>query len=265
MFDQAPPAPPAIHFYVAQESILNTQELPLSPAVEIPVEKQPLKSSLPEAPAQTDGTPALKGQAEVAQVKDFNPKAIWGPVSGRMIPETKKTLAKIMSSNIRDLSEDEYAQFRYLIEYILTNPASRDRVFELTGFQEKDLLFAEKYFRRYDGRRLFSKLVEIALATSSNGNVSRQVGGMLQFMFETEEINGEKVPDGYKYKFMRGIPNLEESIWTQVGQDCQNGGGLCTDANKAFLDLNDDGKVDAGDVEIGLKSIQWLKSQKGFQ
>lgn len=223
--------------------------LDYTPAPSAYIEQKPISS-------------VLSGNAEIdfdAQV--FNAKAVWGPISGRLIPSTKKTLSEVMSQNIADLSRDEYEQLRYLIEYIATHPESKARVFELTGFNDNDLAFAEKYFRRYSSRKMFSKLVEFALKTSSNGKVSKQIGGLAQFIFETGEINGEKVPNEFKFKLLRGIPQLLFPIWQQASIDCPAQTGICTSEAKAFLDLNADNQVDDSDIKIAYSSLDWLNSQ----
>lgn len=204
---------------------------------------------------------SLNGNANFDFESIFNPKTLWGPVGARLIPNTKHTLAKVFSRNISDLSEGEYNQLRYLIEYIATNPASKARVFELTGFNDKDLAFAQKYFQKYESRFMFSKLVKFALDVSSDGRVSKQIGGILQFIFETDAINGQQVADEYKYKLLRGIPNLVEPIWEQASNDCNSQVGLCSDQYKDFLDLNADNKIDKSDIELAKSSLQWIKDK----
>lgn len=206
----------------------------------------------------------LSGQASIQSEPIFNPQAVWGPVKARLIPDTKRTLARVFSNNISNLSETEYNQLRSLIEYIATNPQSKARVFELTGFNDSDLEMAEKYFSKYKGRKFFAKLVNIALSTSSNGKVSQQIGGLLQFIFETGQVNGLAVGDEYKYKLMAGIPSLSNDIWTKVSSDCQSGGELCTDKYKEFLDLKADGKIDNQDVEAATSSLKWLQEQGAY-
>lgn len=206
----------------------------------------------------------LSGEANIKSEPVFNPQAVWGPVKARLIPDTKRTLARIFSNNISNLSETEYNQLRSLIEYIATNPQSKARVFELTGFNDNDLALAEKYFGKYKGRKLFSKLVNIALSTSSDGKVSQQIGGLLQFIFETGEVAGLAVGDEYKYKLMAGIPSLTTDIWNKASADCSSGGEVCSDKYKQFLDLTSDSKIDNQDIEVAKSSLAWLQQEGAY-
>jgi hypothetical protein len=249
-------APPSAYYYFVYDREQFSQE----PSID---DTQPSQNteSVNETPSLNSKAPALSGNASFNVDEVFNAKAIWGPIGGRMVPSTKKTLSKIMSQNIRNMSEEDYEQLRYLIEYIATHPESKQHVFDLTGFNDNDLAFAEKYFRKYESRKMFSKLVEFALSTSSNGKVSKQVSGLVQFIFETGEINGQKVPDSFKFQLLRGIPELLEPVWQQVASDCNVNGGLCSESNKTSLDLNADQKVDAVDIQIANSSLDWLRSQ----
>jgi hypothetical protein len=249
-FDYTPPPAAYVAYEEVQQSTIDSSQ----------TETTPIKPVEQAAPVDSSTT-ALSGSASYDVDKVFNAKVLWGPIGARLVPSTKKTFSKLLSRNIADLSEAEYEQLRYLIEYIATNPASKQRVFDLTGFNDGDLAFAEKYFRKYESRGLFSKLVEFALATSSNGKVSKQVSGIVQFVFETGEINGNKVADDFKYKLLRGIPDLVQPIWQQVSTDCQSGSGLCSPENQTFLDLNVDNKVDSTDLETANSSFEWLKSK----
>ncbi len=213
-----------------------------------------------ENPVIPDST-YLEGNAELDFDKMFNAKAVWGPISGRLIPETKRTLSEIMSRNIANLSREDYEQLRYLIEYIATHPESKQRVFELTGFNDNDLAFAEKYFRKYNSRKMFSKLVEFALKTSSNGKVSKQIGGLVQFIFETGQINGQNIADEYKFQLLRGFPELLSPIWEQAAAECPTQTRICQGENKTFLDLNADNKTDDSDFQTAFSSLEWLSSQ----
>ncbi|MDJ0625345.1 MAG: hypothetical protein QNJ31_03140 [Candidatus Caenarcaniphilales bacterium] len=202
--------------------------------------------------------PSLTASIESDLKQNFTAQAIWGPVEARLIPETKRTLSKVISNNIADLTEQEYLHVRELLIYVLSNPESKQRVFELTGFEEKDIAFAEKYFRKFKRKFFFTKLVEIALATSSNGNVSKQIGGLIQFIFETAELNNERIPDQYKFKFIRGIPELIQPIWNEIAEDCALNPTRCTQNYTPFMDLNQDQKIDEKDVKIAIDSMNWL-------
>ncbi len=263
--DYIPPQPVSAYIaYVKAEATSPTAQpsIPVLPTVDFETTTNVTnQGNAPSAPVPLQNNGALTGTANYSLDAIFNPKAIWGPIGGRMLPSTKKSLSKVLSRNISDLSEAEYEDLRYLIEYIATNPQSKQRVFELTGFNDNDLAFAEKYFRRYDSRRMFSKLVEFALATSSNGKVSKQVSGLVQFIFETGEINGRKVSHEYKYKLLRGIPELLSPVWAQVASDCNQQSGLCQSGNNVFLDLNEDRAVNSDDVKIALSSLDWLREQ----
>ena len=203
----------------------------------------------------------ITGGTEYQLDKEFNPQAIWGPIASRLIPDTKHTLAKVVSRNISNMSKSEYEKMREFMEYIATHPESKARVFELTGFNDRDLEFAEPYFKKYNTRKFFSKLVEIALSTSSHGKVSKQVSGLVQFIFETQEINGQPVSDEFKFLFLRGLPNLAESGWQQFATDCQNKNGVCTSEYKAFLDLNEDKALNDQDLQLAQSSLNWLKAK----
>ncbi|MDX1918804.1 MAG: hypothetical protein SFT81_06680 [Candidatus Caenarcaniphilales bacterium] len=205
----------------------------------------------------SDGIPVLRTSVE--DKSSFNSKAIWGPIKARMIPSSKKRLAVAVSDTIRGLSEAEYRNLRYYIEYMARNPASRERVFELTGFSEKDLLFAEKYFRRYESRGLFAKLLEIALSTSSDGNVSRQIGGLVQFIFEVSEIEGKTVNENERYKLVRLMPPVVRPIWGDLASKCPEDKEICMRGSSTpYLDLNDDDIVNFEDIKIARSSLSLI-------
>ncbi|HEY9886490.1 MAG TPA: hypothetical protein V6C96_04440, partial [Vampirovibrionales bacterium] len=267
----SPESNPAIYAYsnkpISYLAELQKQELYLPPGSEEVFsgsEEEVLEieeTTLDEInPYKDDEEAGLKGSIETQEYLGFNSQAIWGPIEARLIPETKRTVGKLFSRNIGDLSKSEYEQMRFFIEYVLSHEDSKQRIFELTGFEDKDIAFAEKYFRRYEHKFLFSKLVGFALATSSNGKVSRQIGGLFHFAFETESLNGQEITDEYKYKFLKGFPEIIEPLWLSLLEECKLNPESCKDANLAKLDLDNDAEITQNDVDIALESINWLRS-----
>ncbi len=194
---------------------------------------------------------------------NIGPQAIWGPVKSRLIPSTKKTLSKVFSSNVSDLTVSEYKQLRRIIEYLTKNPESRARAFELTGFNDGDLDFAEKFLNSYDSRGAFAKLVGFALRVSSDGKVSKQIGGFIQFSYEIAEIKGEPAPAELRNKLLRNFPNLLRPIWEEIAANCPTNTNLCSNPELLTnLDLNSDGSINQTDGQLGLLALTALEEGK---
>lgn len=211
-------------------------------------------------PAEEEDIPkfVLKAETDV-DLLPFSDKAIWGPIQLRMLPNTKSLLSQVISKTIKNLSRQEYDELRRVIEVIYHDETLKQRMFELTGFKQKDLDFARKYFLRYRTKFLFARVVRVALATSSNGKVSRQVGGLIQFIFELHEVDGKVIPLDLKVKLLGSLPFTINYPWEDIQDDCYMAG--CTRfADERKLDLNFDGDVNEHDVDIAMESIYFLKN-----
>ncbi len=194
---------------------------------------------------------------------EFNPKAIWGPIKARLIPDTKHTFARIVSNNISNMSAKDYRYAHDLTEYLMENEEARERVFELTGFNERDLKVARKYFDKYGkGRFTASKATNFALKTSSHGKVSKQIGGLYQFLFELSEVNNQVIGDSLKFAMIKGTTVYLRNIWSELYADCNDEEpNMCTEKTKKFLDLNDDTIIDQIDIDIAMKSLDYTEKK----
>ena len=199
----------------------------------------------------------------VESEEEFNPKGVWGPIKARLIPDTKRTLAKLVSADVSQMSSREYRFCKDLAEYLMNNENSKQRVFELTGFDDKDLEVAHKYFKKYSKMKgVAAKGLKLALSTSSNGKVSKQIGGLTQFLFELSEVDGKPIPEELRYRLFHGLTPYLREIWQKLPEDClSEDPQMCKDKKKEYLDLDEDGDIDEKDAEIGLKSVDFVEEK----
>ena len=194
---------------------------------------------------------------------DFDPKAVWGPIKVNLLPDTKKTLSVILSQNISDMSDTEFAYFKNLFAYLLNTPSSRARFTELTGLGDREIADIYKYLDSNKSRFVVSKAVRVAVRTSTDWGVATQYGGLVQFLFELGKVNDQVVPDSLKFKILKGTPLYLDRIWQMVEYDCFSGQSKYC-GNSAYigvLDLNNDFKVSVEDVEIAKTSLNYTKEQ----
>lgn len=199
--------------------------------------------------------PALSGQAQ----SEFNSRAIWGPIQAGLVHDPKHTFADIFSNNVGDLSKKEFKQLKDVLDFILSTPNCRKRFVELTQISEEDLDHASKNLDR--NKFVFTKLVKLAISTSTQRRVSTQIGGLLQFIEETSELNGSVIPEDYKFKLIRGIPETAEVSWASVLDKCTVNPQECKAKYLPLMDMNKDGVLDQTDVALANNSIQLLKSR----
>lgn len=199
----------------------------------------------------------------VESEEEFSPKGVWGPIKARLIPDTKRTLAKLVSADVSQMSSREYRFCKDLAEYLMNNENSKQRVFELTGFDDKDLEVAHKYFKKYSKMKgVAAKGLKLALSTSSNGKVSKQIGGLTQFLFELSEVDGKPIPEELRYRLFHGLTPYLREIWQKMPEDClSEDPQMCKDKKKEYLDLDQDGDIDEKDAEIGLKSVDFVEKK----
>lgn len=192
---------------------------------------------------------------------EFNRKVLWGMLRSRLIPSTKHTLAKVMSYNIKRLSRTEYTDLRYMINYIAKDDKLKNRMFELTGFEQKDLDFARKYFLKYRTKGLFSRLIKVSMDTSSNGRVARQIGGLTQFILEVDKVNGVTIPLEYKLKLLGNIPRVVDNTWQRVEQRCikKNYTQCIVVENINHVDFDNSKTFTQQDMNIVQDELKWLR------
>jgi hypothetical protein len=191
--------------------------------------------------------------------QELTSKAMWGPVQAGLINDPKHTFAEIFYENVKALNKSEFRQLKGALDYIFSNPVSRKRFMELTEISEQDIEYARQNLDR--SQFVFCKLMKLALSTSTQRRVSKQVGGLIQFIEETEQVNGALFNESFKFKILRGIPQQSELAWQRLQQQCGPGAQNCTSAYSQLVDLNNDGKLDTLDFELASKSLESFKSK----
>lgn len=183
-------------------------------------------------------------------------RAMYRVVQARQIIDTKKTISELMHKNLKHLSDDEYNRLREMVNYVYHSPKLKARLFELTGLEQKDMEFAKKYFVKYKSKRLFARLIKTSIQTSSNGRVSRQIGGLIQFVMEIEEVNGRKVGMNYKVKLLAGLPAMVKANWNMLAinyKKNQSVNYIFSDTHQntlKLLDINEDGVYNKEDIDL---------------
>ncbi|MDX1920719.1 MAG: hypothetical protein SFU25_08320 [Candidatus Caenarcaniphilales bacterium] len=225
-----------------------------------PLEALPAQQTQPESTQEIPqtfpaGIPSLNGQAQ----SEFNSRAIWGPIQAGLVHDPKQTFGNLFSDNVGNLSKSEFKQLKKVLDFIVSNPSSRQRFVELTQISEEDLDYARENLDR--SKFVFTKLLKLAITTSTQRRVSTQIGGLMQFIEETKELNGTVISEEYKFKLIRGIPETAELAWSTILDKCSANLQECKARYVPLMDMNGDGNLDATDVALANASIQQLKAR----